>query len=132
MSTEKKPCDLPKCACFNTNDAITWNRCCSVAKAGHELCGGFMVLAEDEVVCKDALPYMLDLAIISITAYIAKTQGPALEYGSVEIQAESERLMTGLEARVIARMKDVYERARELGLSEEKVRAMYESNGELQ
>lgn len=127
----KLPSNLPKCGCFNSDDdAYTLLRCSGAAHGGHALCGAFDQVVRDMNLCAEAMPYLLELTLISVLAYMAKASGPALEYGSKEIEWESERLLDGMEARVLARMRETYARGREIGLTEEKARAMREGNGE--
>lgn len=125
--TLKLPVDLPKCDCFSTDDPdFAMGRCADVSKCCHTMLTAFLKLAEMEQLCRHALPYFAEMFVISVLTSIAKTHGPALEYGSVEMEWEFERLLLGMETRVLARSRDVYARSRALGLTEATVKAMYE------
>lgn len=131
-TTSKLPENLPQCECFQTDVEFSWSRCAVVGSCTTVLCGAFHQLVVQEEICSRAMPYLMETVIISILAYTAKSQGPALEYGSEDIEREAERLLTGLEARVLARMRESYAAGRALGLTEENVRAMRAAAGETQ
>jgi hypothetical protein len=120
----KLPSNLPECSCFTTADLFTLTRCSEVSHGGQALCGAFDQVVRDAQLCTKAMPYLLELTLIPVLAYMARVNGPALEYGSKEIEWEAERLLAGLEARVLARMRETYAGGRELGLTEEKLRAI--------
>lgn len=133
-NTEKElklPVDLPKCECFSADDPIhVMSRCADVSRSCHTMVGAFLQLAQMENLCRNALPYFAELFIISVLTSIAKTNGPALEYGSQEIEWEVERLLNGMEARVLARSRDIHARSRELGITEEMIMAMRERDAQ--
>ena len=127
MSDITLPVDLPKCECFkDDNPDFAMDRCADVGRCCHMLVTAFLQLAQMENLCRNALPYYLELFVISVLSSIAKTNGPALEYGSQEIEWEVEHLLKGMEARILARSRDIYKRGREMGLTEEVLRAMEE------
>lgn len=121
------PIDLPKCACFQFPDPhVVMSRCATTAQSCNAVAQAFNQMAHDDGLCVEALPYFLDLCVVSILTMIAKRQGPALQFGSREIEWEVERLLTGMEARVLARSRDTYDQSRQHGLTEEVVKAMRE------
>lgn len=129
--TTKLPCDLPKCSCFEYPDIyVVLARTNDVARAAGEMCTTFIKVAGEAGLCRDALMFLVEIALVSLLTQVAKEQGPALKYGSKEIEWEVERLLAGIEGRVLARSRDVYGRAREMGLTEEVVRAMQERAAE--
>lgn len=100
------PVNLPQCSCFATDRLFTMGRCAEVAGAGHQLCAAFHELTGRMELCPDALPFFLELMVLSLLTYVARSQGPALEYGSQEMEWETERLLHGMEARVLERSRD--------------------------
>lgn len=117
------PVGLPDCACFRI---VPWERCGDAARIAQDLASELVATASDLGLCRTALPYVVEVAIISMLTRVAREQGPALEYGSVEIESEVVRLLTGIEERVLAKVRHVYGDARARGLTEEVVRAMYQ------
>ncbi len=120
------PNNLPKCECFQTSEAYTWSRCCDVGNAVQEMSGAFHHQVREKELCPVAVPYLLDLVIINLLAYVVRSQGPAIEYGSEDMEREVERLLSGLETRVLARNREAYAAGRKLGMTEEVVTAMRE------
>jgi hypothetical protein len=124
------PDDLPKCGCFSseTGDDVkfAWDRCVDVSRASNVMADAFRQMVVAEQFCPTAMPFFLEIATLSILTFIAKAQGPALEYGTQEIEWEVERLLGGLETRVLARSRETYAKAREAGITVEVVRAMRE------
>lgn len=121
------PIDIPACPCFDVADPnYAMGRCADVSKCAATMVQAMLELAKMEELCKHALPYVVEMFVISALCSISKINGPALEYGSKEMEWETERLLQGMEARVLARSRDVYARGRELGLTEEVAKAMYE------
>lgn len=130
------PTDMPDCACFSgDNEHAVMLRCADVATAAGAISAGFEEVAHHEQLCAKALPFLLETSIVSILTRIARAEGPALQCGTQEMQWEAERLLSGLEGRVLKRMRETYELGRELGMTEETVNAMRErdsSGGEVQ
>lgn len=124
------PANLPECKCFQTSKEITWKRCSDIANINGMLCGAFHQLAEQEQVCPTALMFALEASLVTLLAYIASQRNPALEFGAEQIERASVELVTGIEARLLARINNSYTMARKLGLNEENVRAMYEADGQ--
>lgn len=122
------PIDLPKCECFNTEEGITTSRCADVADLSRLVCGIFHELMNEKNLCKAAMPYAMDMAVISMLALAARTEGPALEYGSEEIERESMRIFAAMVESVPKRAADIYARGRAMGITEETIKAMTEAS----
>lgn len=117
------PVGLPDCPCFKL---APWERCGDAARIAQALANEMIATASDLGLCRTSLPYVVEIAVVSMLTRVAREQGPALEYGSVEIESEVVRLLTGIEDRVLAKVRHVYGDARARGLTEEVVRAMYQ------
>lgn len=139
MTTENKPKgvfppDLPKCSCFDPriSEALAWDSCARVANIVQVTGGAITVAAADQGLCKESLPFLLDMLVINVMAYVV-TSGTAIEMGSQEAQWETERLVAGMEERLLRSVRHVYDEGRKFGLTREKVMAMREreAQGEL-
>lgn len=137
MTTENKPKgafppDLPKCGCFDprNSEALAWDSCARVANIVQAIGGAITVTAAEQGLCKESLPFLLDMLTINVLAYVVSS-GTAIEIGSQEAQWETERLVTGTEERLLRAVRHVYEEGRKFGLTREIVRAMREQPGEL-
>lgn len=118
--------ELPKCECFQTGEpsftSLAKAQCSLVANA----IGQTLIAGADEVsMCKTALPFIMELGIINMAVIIA-IKGTAIEMGTEDAERETVRVLTGIEARVIALVNEVYAEARALGLTAETVAAMRE------
>lgn len=126
----KLPDNMPQCECFRTNEEYAWTRCADVGNINYTMGEAFHRLIVHEQLCPESLMFALETTITSLLGYIAKAKNPTMKYGTVEIERESELLLAGLEARVLACARNAYNGARQAGLTEENVRALRESRGE--
>jgi hypothetical protein len=104
----------PDCPCFEnpvTHDIMMTNMVAVVQSIGALLVAG----ARSAHLCEKTLPVVMEMAIINM-ATILGTRGTAIELGSQEAQWETERVLTGIEGRLMERVRVYYEMARELGL----------------
>lgn len=122
--------DLPNCTCFNfENEEYSKGRMYAAANLGHQMIAAFDHLVASSEFCDKSLPYLMDMVVICLAVRLG-TLGTAIEDGTQEAQWETERVLTGLEARVLARVRWMYDFGRKHGLTAEKVRAMRDGNGE--
>ena len=60
--------------------------------------------------CAETLPMLMEMSIINMAVIVA-VQGTAIEMGSVEALWETQRVLKGIEQRVLDRLSDYYEEA---------------------
>lgn len=108
---------MPKCECFSDPEVakIQTMQCVLISQAVGATLRKF---AEKVGICKDAMPYLMDLAVINM-AVLVGIEGTAIEHGSQEAQWETERVLTGIEARLMERVREYYAEAQRLGLKRE-------------
>ena len=123
--TPRLPNDLPKCECFTTDDAFTMGRLSQMSENNNVLISVFYQLKQQSEFCDAALPLMLELLLVQFCIAIG-VHGTIIESGTQEAEWEAVRVMTGLEARVIKRIREMHEEGRRMGLTAEKVKAMRE------
>jgi hypothetical protein len=100
--------------------------CAEAADIAATLTKTFVKLAMSKGFCLTSLPYVMDIVLLSLAVSVGTSAAPAIEQGSQEAEWETERVLQGIEARVLARVRETYARGREAGLTAETVRAMRE------
>jgi hypothetical protein len=119
------PPNLPRCDCFDFEDdpECTMGRCAQAAKIASRMAAVLVSLAKSNDFCKDALPFMVDTLNIVLATHMA-TQGTAIERGTKEARWETERVLKGIEARLMRVLDYQYTLSDRLGLTEAKVAAL--------
>lgn len=64
--------------------------------------------------CGDSWEEFMETSIISMATALALSDAPAIEHGTEEARFETERLVTGLEGRLIGRLREMYRTSQEL------------------
>lgn len=105
----------PDCPCFN--DPRTKVHVMSNMVALSQAFGAMLVQGSHEAqICHKAMPEVFEMAIINMATIIA-LDGTIIEMGSQEAQWETERILTGLEGRLLERVREYYRMVREQGLT---------------
>ena len=130
MNTETKfklPPNLPKCKCFSQDKLLSMRMCADGGEIAHYAVAAFQYAFNESNFCPEAMPFVVESMIVGLLAVVIKRQGPAIEYGTEEMERESLRLLTGLEQRVRDMAVHSYAEARRLGITQEKIDAMREA-----
>ncbi len=120
----KLPLDLPKCECFQTHDTALV-RCAMASQIAGTAGKALMTVALEQDFCRDSIPHILDMVVLSLMTHVVMYE-TAIECGTQEALWETERLITGMEERLIRTARHLYEESKALGLTAEKVQAMRE------
>jgi len=127
MNTEDKfnlPPNLPKCECFKRDKLFTLHMCGDGSQIAHYGVAAFQSAFDAGDLCAEAMPFVMECMIVGLLAVIIKRQGPAIEFGTEDMERESLRLLTGLEQRVRDMVVHSYAEARRLGITQEVIDAM--------
>lgn len=126
MTNEEKkavaPPNVPRCDCFDFEDdpECAMGRCAMAAEIANRIAGLLVSSAKQTDFCHDSLPFMIDTLNIVLATYMA-THGTIIERGTPEAQWETERVLRGMEARLMAVVKYQYKLSNKLGLTEARV-----------
>lgn len=124
MSKDKL--SIPECACFESKEGAEF-RSAQITQVVQGI-GCYMVEgASMNGLCDKTFPLILENAIIQMATIIA-IKGTAIDMGSQEAQSETERVLNGIEEKVLNRLRAYYDEARSLGVTEEVARAMFSKN----
>jgi hypothetical protein len=114
-----RPLNLPKCTCFNFDEDpdFAMKQCACATQMTGQLAGELMHDMMDAHMCRVAMPFVMENLIIQLVTQLA-LMGTVIEAGTNEALWESERVLNGLEARVLAQMRHAYEHAQKRGLTQ--------------
>lgn len=118
----------PKCACFEDKIGRRTRETqvtLLVQELGRLAAGG----ADQMGLCDETLPYILENLIINIATIIA-LKGTIIEMGTQEAQWETERVLAGIEGRVVARLRSYYEESRHRGITAANYQDILQARGE--
>jgi hypothetical protein len=101
----------PDCACFQDDSGYAMRVAMSVT-IGQHFATGIMKTCDEYGFCRAALPHVLDDVILNATTIIA-ISGTIIECGSVEAERELVRVLTGIESRLIEKVRAAHAGARE-------------------
>lgn len=119
------PPNAPKCACFDFMDDPdnAMKSCADASFIATQLVTVMFKVVKERDFCEKSIPFIMDTLIIIVATHIG-IKDTVIEMGTPEAQWETERVLTGIEARLMAVLKYQYELSKKLGLTEARVKAM--------